>query len=325
MSLLSVVSQSASKKVKRAIKTKEMKKLKLKTKYYEDLEQGYEEWLKLLGYSEGSVSGFPAHVREFFHWLESKDLLDLRRVSEKEVSSFMDYFSSRPNQRLGGGLSHSHINKQILTLKLLGKYVKLVLGVELKVRLNYVKKEQLKERAILSKEEVKGLYECCGQDYLGQRDRAMLSIYYGCGLRRSEGVNLNVEDVLFERGLLHVKKTKNRWERYVPMALRVRQDLERYIYSGRKMVRSNESPENLFLTSRGKGAKSISLMHRLKSLVEQCSLPRAISFHNLRHSIATHLLEGGMELEEVADFLGHRSLDSSQIYTHVKSKSWKKN
>ena len=240
------------------------------------------------------------------------------------MEKFVSYFKQRPNQRRGGGLSQSHIIKQIYSLNLFFKYLHLMERMEEKLELTYEEKDELKEQKILSREEVQLLYSNCGHDVLGQRDRAMLSVYYGCGLRRSEGVRLMVDDILFEKSLLYVKPSKNGWDRYVPMALGVKQDLERYIYGGRKLLSGKDSGAHLFLTEKGKVAQGQTLMYRLKLLLAQSELPREIGLHSLRHSIATHLLSGGMSLAEVSLFLGHRVLDSSQRYTHIKEIEWKK-
>ena len=301
-----------------------MKRLKLKSKLYQDLESDYGNWLSCLGYSKSIVRGFPNQVREYLHWLEGCGVMKIEKWNKELVESFISYFKQRPNERRGGGLSQSHINKQIYSLNLLFKYLDLTDRLAVKLELSYEEKDEEKEQKILSREEVKRLYSSCGNDVLGQRDRAMLSVYYGCGLRRSEGLRLEVSDVLFERSLLYVKSSKNGWDRYVPMALGVKQDLERYIYGGRKLLRGKDSGSHLFLTEHGKVAKGQTLMRRLKSLLGQSELPREIGIHSLRHSIATHLISGGMSLGEVSLFLGHRVLDSSQRYTHIKELEWKK-
>lgn len=301
-----------------------MKHLKLQTRDYEDLLADYTSWLSCLGYSRSMVVGSGNQVREYLHWLEVGGMLQVDEWSVGKAEAFMNYFKQRPNQRRGGGLSQSHINKQAYSLNLLFKYLHLTERIAKRYEVSYVEKDELKERRILSLEEVKRLYESCGTDVLGQRDRAMLSVYYGCGLRRSEGLRLELGDIYFEKSLLHVRPSKNGWDRYLPMALGVKQDLERYIYGGRQLLRGRGSGDRLFLTDKGKPLQGQTLMRRLKLLLGQSELPNEIGFHSLRHSIATHLLAGGMSLEEVSLFLGHRVLDSSQRYTHIKEKTWKK-
>ncbi len=285
------------------------------------LEREYGKWLEHLGYSSQSVYSFPGYVREYLHWLEEKG----RAIDESSAQDFMTYFKTRPNQRRGGGLSKSHINKQRYSLNLLFEYLRLKGELSEKIELAWLGKDEVKPKLVVSGEQIKQLYKMCSPDPLGDRDRAMLSVYYGCGLRRSEGLNLETGDVLFERKVLHVRKTKNSWERYVPMVGSVSRDLERYMYGARKLLAGKNSPSNLFLTDRGKSVDGQTMLRRLKELVKACGLPKEIGLHSLRHSIATHLLQSGMELEEVSHFLGHRHIDSTQHYTHVRTRQWKKN
>lgn len=300
-----------------------MKKLLLQTSAYRSLEKSYGEWLKCLGYNEKLVSYFPLQVREFLHWLEGEGLYEISELKSKELECFMSYFENRGHQHRGGGLSVAYINKRRYSLNLLMKYLHEMGTVPDLLRLSYEAKSNLKPRELLSREEVKLLYDSCGTTGMGSRDRAMLSVYYGCGLRRSEGVALRLDDVLFDRSVLHVVKSKNGHGRYVPMVLSVRQDLERYIYGWRQLVVGDDSGDWLFLSRRGRPLRGSTMLRRLKYLLSESGLSSGIGLHSLRHSIATHLLKGGMNLEEVSIFLGHRELNSSQTYTHLKERTWK--
>jgi integrase/recombinase XerD len=236
--------------------------------------------------------------------------------------SFISYFKDRPNQRKAGGLSISHVNKQIDTLQKFFKYLKATKQAELNITLKLIKEEERTERTVLSKEEIQQLYQATDNSPIGMRDRAMIAIYYGCGIRKSEGIALEVADILFERRLLYVRKAKNGYERYVPINLKCLQDLEIYIYTARPLLLDETTKtEALFISERGKEMQGQSLICRLKSLQEKTGNPelqnKSFGLHALRHSIATHLLQAGMELENIALFLGHKTLDSTQLYTHL--------
>jgi len=295
-----------------------MKKLKLTKLDYIKLEKAFRDWLIKLGYSESSVYNYPNHVREYLHWLEQNGQSKINKINKAT------YFKHRPHQRQGGSLSASHINKQIFSLHLLFKYLKLSGLIETRVILPYQERVLAQKRIILTEKEIKRLYYLCGTDALGQRDRAMLGVYYGCGLRRSEGLNLQVSEILFDKNLLYVKQSKNGWSRYVPMVEQVKEDLELYLSSGRKIFSNRRSSEHLFLSENGTALNATSLVIRLKDLISKAGLSPRITLHNLRHSIGTHLVDNGMRLEQVSLFLGHRSLDSSQIYTHLNVPTWKK-
>jgi integrase/recombinase XerD len=294
----------------------------LKTVQYNRLKKGFAQWLDTLGYAASTVYGHPRQLNEFLQWLENNEITEVTKITATHAMSFISYFKDRPNQRKAGGLSISHVNKQIDTLQKFFKYLKATKQAELNITLKLIKEEERTERTVLSKEEIQQLYQATDNSPIGMRDRAMIAIYYGCGIRKSEGIALEVADILFERRLLYVRKAKNGYERYVPINLKCLQDLEIYIYTARPLLLDETTKtEALFISERGKEMQGQSLICRLKSLQEKTGNPelqnKSFGLHALRHSIATHLLQAGMELENIALFLGHKTLDSTQLYTHL--------
>jgi integrase/recombinase XerD len=150
------------------------------------------------------------------------------------------------------------------------------------------------------------------------RDRAMLAVYYGCGLRLNEGVHLELKDVLRDQQLLHVRKGKHYKERLVPMSGKTLQMVALYIDAGRPQLVQQHQTDRLFLdANKGRPMQGQSLYVRIRALAKKAGIKKAVGTHSLRHSIATHLLQSGMRLEQIQQFLGHDSLDSTQIYTHL--------
>jgi site-specific recombinase XerD len=146
-------------------------------------------------------------------------------------------------------------------------------------------------------------------------DKAILSLYYGCGLRSKEGINLEPKELDFNKGLIYVKPSKNHQSRYVPMSKKVMKDLKEYVEFAREIINT----ESTYLLV-GKSKPQVTgqyLNSRLKKLMNKANITKKASLHSLRHSIATHLLQQGMELEYIGNFLGHKRLDSTQIYTHI--------
>jgi len=284
--------------------------------------EGFKAWLETLGYASGTVYGLPKQLKEFLTWLESNGIDEVQEISQKEVDAFLEYFEKRPNQRRPGGLSINHINKQIDTLEKFFRYLRLTGHAHLNITLHYREADQEPERTVLSKEAIQALYEVTEDSPVGMRDRAMLAVYYGCGLRKKEGLSLQVPDVLFERRLLYVRQAKNGHERYVPINQRSLEDLEEYIYTARPLLMTKQTPtETLFISQRSKPISGETLVYRLNALKAKTGHPelteQTFGLHTLRHSIATHLLEAGMSLEQIARFLGHQTLDSTQVYTHI--------
>ena len=293
-----------------------MRKLPLEIYEYRQTERDFAQWLATLGYAQSTVYNLPTHVREFFHFLEQQSVLSLQAANAEHVPVFFTYLSERSNHRRGGSLSANHLNKYIQALKLLAKFLTLsgkpTVSMEVK-RL----KGQRPLPSILTKEEVEALYQVCDYTPVGLRDRAMLSLYYGCGIRRSEGVAIDESDVWFRKKLLYVRKGKNYRERYVPMTGAVIADLQTYLYEARPLLLGKYLTEALLISERGQRINSLSLSLRLKKLLALAGIDKAITLHSLRHSIATHLLQSGMKLQHIATFLGHRSLEATQLYTHI--------
>ena len=286
---------------------------------YRRLLGSYQEWIRAMNYAEGSIGRGPEKVKEFFEWLILERKVEaIKSITDEVVRSYFDYLKNRISSRTGQGLSLNYIRTYQVELRRFSRYLSetnqghIEVSIELKSKGN--PKPQVK---IFTKEQIEKLYETCEDDLLGIRDRAMLSVFYGCGLRRNEGANLEVKDVQFNRSVLHVRKGKNYKERYVPMVGRVRNDLHDYLKYSRPMLENNKTENWLFVSYRGGTVGGQMLGERFKKLKEEAKINHDGSLHALRHSIATHLLEAGMTLENIARFLGHNSLESTQIYTHV--------
>jgi len=282
------------------------------------IQNDFEKWLNTIGYAESTVYASVNYVRDFFAWLDRTPIKELNQINNQVIKTYYEYLQQRANKKQSGSLSNNYIISNINALKRFSKYLQVTgkVSIEIDLPLQAITTET---KTILTKEEVKTLYKACENDTLGIRDRAILSIYYGCGLRRSEGIALNVSDVLLREKRIYVRKGKNYRERYVPMTEAVKEDLENYIYVARERILSfkNIKPEALFLSMRVQRMHGNSLIIRLQHLVNKARIEKEIGLHTLRHSIATHLLQSGMTLEEVSQFLGHASLESTQIYTHL--------
>ena len=282
------------------------------------LTEGFNKWLINLGYAESTITTSISFTRYFFIWLESIGIKDLETITGQTITTYHNYLQERKNQTLGGSLSPNYITGNINALKRFARYLqesgKISFEVDIKTE---VEKETTK--TILTPKEIKQLYGACENDILGIRDRAVLSIYYGCGLRRNEGINLNVKDIQLKEKLVYVRKGKGNKERYVPMTETVKEDLENYIYVARENLINPKlsNQQALLLSQRGKRIHVNSIARRLQKLAEKARLNKTFGLHALRHSIATHLLQSGMALENVSKFLGHQSLESTQIYTHL--------
>jgi integrase/recombinase XerD len=294
-----------------------MRNLPLNTYAYRELELDFKEWLALLGYAEGTVYNMPLFVREFFHWLENGGTKKVEAISAQHAHDFLFHLKLRPHAVHGGKLSSGHVNKYHQALVLLSRYVRQTERGSFTVETQRMP-EARHVPDILTMAEVKELYKATDGSVLGLRDKAMLGIFYGCGLRRNEGVQLDVSDIDFKSKLVYVRKGKNYKERYVPANETTLRHIKDYLDHSRPFLQTKNKIPALFISDKGYRARGQSLLIRLRRLNKLAKLDKEIGLHTLRHSIATHLLQSGMKLPHIAKFLGHSSLEATQIYTHIK-------
>lgn len=309
-------------------KNNTMQKINLKNQSYQYLEIAFREWLDVLGYGIGTVNGMPLIVREFLQHLEQNQIQHINQLQQKHIKSYHSHISTRANERRGGGLSNNYINKHLQAIEKFLAYLNYK-GVPhvpaLGIRLEKLYKKDI---TILTQAEIKELFELTNKEpntekeqIIQSRDKALLTIFYSCGLRRNEGVNVSIDDINFDTRILHVKKGKNYKERFVPLNKTNAAYLQEWIYDYRSQIVKTKKEHRLFINVHGKPLTGGALYTRLKLLQLQSDnialQQKNIGLHSLRHSIATHLLQAGMSLEKIAKFLGHNSLESTQIYTHL--------
>src|SRR5262245_53462313 len=150
------------------------------------------------------------------------------------------------------------------------------------------------------------------------RDRALLEIAYACGLRAEELVNLHVSSIAFDAEELRVEG-KGSKTRFVPVGEPALRALTRYLERGRPALAAGDGDDALFLSKSGRRLSTSDVRRRLRVWARHAAVQGGISPHTLRHSFATHLLEGGADLRAIQDLLGHASISTTQIYTQVES------
>ena len=178
-------------------------------------------------------------------------------------------------------------------------------------------KREEKLPRVLSAEQVRGLLERIPvRTPLELRDRAMLELAYSCGLRCEEIVNLNLDSLDFETEQLRVLG-KGSKERLLPVGEPAQLALRRYSERGRHALSGDPRERALFLSKSGRRLSNSDVTRRLGLWVREAALAGGVSPHALRHSFATHLLEGGADLRTIQELLGHASISTTQVYTRV--------
>jgi len=306
-----------------------MKKLPINNTSYIHLLKAFEEWLDILGYAEGTIYNLPLHSREFLHFLEQNNIHQLSTVKPQNIKDYYDHLQNRKSERQGGALSSHYINSQLVSLEKFFEFLRHK-GVKNLPEINIRRLEiENMKREILSIAEIKELYrileeqECITpkQEALNYQDKVLLAVYYGCGLRNSEGRALCLEDINLDTQVLIVKKGKGNKQRLIPFNKAVKDCLTRWVYEYRMILLKDKTESRLFISSLGKPVCGCTLGNRLKRIILQSEniklKEKTITLHSLRHSIATHLLAGGMDIQKVQRFLGHSCLDTTEIYTHL--------
>jgi integrase/recombinase XerD len=151
----------------------------------------------------------------------------------------------------------------------------------------------------------------------GQRNRAIVETLYSCGLRVSELVNVKISNLFFKKGYIKIEGKANK-ERIVPVSPKAISEIEKYLKNYRKKLDVAEGDEDiLFLNRRGQRLSRVMIFTIIKNLAAYVKINKKISPHTFRHSFATHLIEGGADLRAVQDMLGHESILTTEIYTHL--------
>jgi len=267
-------------------------------------------WLYQVGYSEGTQNMLPACVREF---LDEQQITTIHAIEPQQVRDFYTWLQTRPLKKRSGALSEMMIHHYVYALKTFFTWLEITEQIDMNpISGMKFRRPKQQSREPLGQAEIGQLFESA----TSLKETALLHLFYSCGLRRSEGEALNIPDVRYKEQLLYVRAGKGAKRRVVPMPAAVAKDLETYWLGDRcgwaaKKVKDEEA----FMLNRAGGRMSGAGYNDLfKVLAGRSGLSPEITLHHLRHSIATHLLQSGMGLEYVRDFLGHYFLETTQLY-----------
>ncbi len=289
----------------------------LHNKNYQEEAEKYQNYLQTLGYTKATYQARYLYLKQFFSWLESLQINELEQVIPKNIVEYQSIIKTQKNTRTKENLSKETVYNRLRNIQTFFGYA-LELG---KIKINpassfkfYSPKEPT-ERIIFTQNQIKELYKNCENE----QEKIILNIGYGCGLRVGEMVKLNKKDIDLQENRLVVESGKNNKRRIVPITNQIVIELTAYLKS------SQLSNKPVFLNIENRRMQKWSFNLILKKLIDKTNFGKhfkqaelnKIGMHTLRHSIATHLLENGMKLEQVQTFLGHSNSETTQIYTHV--------
>lgn len=281
--------------------------------------QSFKNYLYQVGYSESTQKMLPALVKEF---LQHQQISDISFIEQQKVKSFLEFLQTRPLKLRSGALSEMMISHYVYALKTFFSWCEVTEQIDYNpISGMKFKRPKQNIREPLTTEEMQQLFEATAT----LKQQTILHIFYSCGLRRSEGEALNINDVHFKNQLLYVREGKGAKRRVIPITERVSKDLEEYYLQERCSSTTKKMiDENAFILNNiGNRMRGDGFIKLLKQITEKAALQKEITLHHLRHSIATHLLQSGMNMEYVRDFLGHSFLETTQIYAKPKAEQLK--
>ncbi len=281
---------------------------------WEDSKKGFENYLRLeKSLSQNSIAAYVNDINKLMVFLDgSFKKLAPEKVKLNHLRSFVEHLNDR-------GVSPRTQARTISGIKSFFKY----LLIEGKIQgdpttLLESPKIGRKLPDVLTMEEIDTIIDAVDLEKPeGQRNKAMLETLYSCGLRVSELVNLKVTNLFFEQGFVKVEG-KSEKERLVPVSEKAVVEINKYLSGYRKTLRISPESENvLFLNRRGKKLSRVMIFTIIKNLAQKVGMDKKISPHTFRHSFATHLISGGADLRAVQEMLGHESILTTEIYTHL--------
>lgn len=274
--------------------------------------KNFDSYLKIeKGLSENSCISYRNDVNKLKEFAISKNLLP-KELKIKDLKSFVAVLfdlglSPRSQSRVISGIKQFYeflINEGILRENTAELLEQPKIGNKLPEILTINEIDFLMNAVDLSKKE-------------GQRNRAILETLYSCGLRVSEIVDLSLSDLFFDEGFIRVIGKGNK-QRLVPVSQNVIDEINNYVHGDRQSLKIVEMYRNfVFLNRRGNKLTRVMIFTIIKQLAEKIGLKKNISPHTFRHSFATHLIEGGANLRAVQEMLGHESITTTEIYTHL--------
>lgn len=262
----------------------------------------FKEWMEYKRYSSNTINTYVDMVRTFLAFTKDKSVHAI-------TSNDMQYFVA--NYVIARKLSYSFQNQVINACKL---FFREIIKSSLDVETFQRPRPWHSLPNVLSKDEVKSIL----QVPMNPKHRMMLSLIYACGLRRSELLRLEPKHVDSKRGVLHIKQSKGKKDRIVPISERIIDMLREYykIYKPAYWLFEGQQ--------KGQPYSAESLQQVLKQALAKAKIRKPVTLHWLRHSYATHLLESGTDLRFIQELLGHNHSKTTEIYTHVSTKSIQK-
>jgi len=271
------------------------------------------------GYSNNTISAYKRDIEQFFEFLNEivESVLELENIGQEDIRFFLGHLIEH-------GTDKKSVARKLASIRGFFKYLKTrgLIPFDPAQAIRPPKTEK-KLPSFLQEEEIVNAIEQIPQDSpAGARDRAILELFYGTGMRLSELAGLNMFDI-DDLGTSVKVTGKGNKERVIPVGTKVLESLGVYL-TLRERFNPDKNTQALFLNKSGKRISKRSIQAIVRRWLEKVSEKKKLSPHIIRHTFATHLLDNGADLESVKELLGHVNLSTTQIYTHLTTERLKK-
>lgn len=263
------------------------------------------------GVARNTIAAYESDLTQFFAWLNKRGPKSLNDVELKTLTSYLQHLHER-------GLAATSVSRHLVAIKMFFRYLVLE-GVLRESVADLLSSPKLWQHLphVLSPEMVNRLLAAPQAiDRFMLRDRAMLALLYATGCRASEVVNLRLRDIHLDENYCRCIGKGNK-ERLVSLNPIARAALEAYLTHERPLLAGPSGAEELLISKSGRALTRIMVWNLVKKYARRIGASAHVSPHTLRHSFATHLLAGGAEIRALQELLGHASIATTQIYTHV--------
>lgn len=274
------------------------------------------------GQSEHTQKTYAALLNKFVAWAQEQKITDWKSVEVSHLMSFLMHERERPlanhDADSARKLSSESIYLEIAALRAFYRFAEneKLLPVNTAENLSLPRRWKRLPKALTDAEITSLLAPENPETPQSLCDQAILELAYASGLRLAELRNTRLEQLHLDGGFINVIGKGNK-ERVVPLGRKAVAAINRYLEAGRPKLVTPRSTANLFLTNRGTPFAAVTLWSRIKKRAKRACISRNITPHMLRHSFATHLLEHGADLRVIQELLGHASISTTEIYTHV--------
>lgn len=274
------------------------------------------------GQSEHTQKTYAGLLNRFLQWAQRQNLTNWKSVQISHLMSFIEHERQRALENQAETstrkLSSESVYLEIAALRAFYRFAEQekLLPHNVAEHLSLPRRWKRLPKALTNDEIQKLLGPRATENKTDLCDQAILELAYSSGLRLAELKNIRLEQLHLEAGFINVIGKGNK-ERVVPVGRKAIESIERYLKSGRPCLVNKKSPANVFLTLRGTAFASVTLWLRIKNCVKRAGIERNITPHMLRHSFATHLLEHGADLRVIQELLGHATINTTEVYTHV--------